>query len=84
MITLNCYSLIKHTCDGRCQGASDCVFKDPKVGRFAVVRFAIKDYFENRRINKFLNSDAVKNDPELNKLMEDFAREEGWKLKKEE
>jgi len=84
MLYLSCYFLLKHTCDGRCQGFSDCPFAyDNNIGRLSMVKFAIKSYFDNRRMRKFLNSDAVKNDPELNKLMEDFAKEEGWELKKE-
>jgi len=49
MFGKSCYSLLRHSCDGRCQGCSDCPFaeafhEDSPVGsvsRFRMLKFEI-------------------------------------------
>jgi len=62
MIHLDCYSLIKNTCDGGCQGCSDCPIAKPfhdetaskEITRKMMIKFAIKDIKDDLKVKWFL------------------------------
>lgn len=83
MIYLDCYSLIKNDCDGRCQGCSYCPFVSAnvdntpiKITRRMMVKFAIGDMITGLKRKWFFWRHKV----EIGKILDEYLKEKENKV----